>query len=75
LRYEQYLRLVGWFNHVSNYHKLCDFAIAHYDQEWTLMLIDLIAREFFRFGEWLSREGQAAPRGENAGAGNMSTLP
>jgi hypothetical protein len=75
LRYEQYLSLVGWFNHVSNYHKLCDFAIAHYDQEWTLMLIDLIAREFFRFGEWLSREGQAAPRGENAGAGNMSTLP
>jgi hypothetical protein len=61
LRSEEYRSLVSWFNHMSNYHKLCDFVIARYDQEWALMLIDLVAREFFRFGDWLSHEKQAGP--------------
>ncbi len=62
VRDEEYRCLAAWFTHMSNYHRLCGFVITHYDQEWTLMLLDLIAREFFRFSEWLSREGQDAER-------------
>ncbi len=55
--------LVSWFGHASNYQKLSDFVIENYSQEWALLLIDIIARQFFRFHAWLLREGRmlAAP--------------
>jgi hypothetical protein len=56
----EYLSLVAWFGHESNYQKLSDFVISHYSQEWALMLIDLIARQYFRFYEWLLREKPTA---------------
>jgi hypothetical protein len=59
-RAEEYQSLAAWFGHESNYHKLAEFVIARYDQEWALMLVELLERQFFVFREWLTREG--APR-------------
>jgi hypothetical protein len=41
---------------VDSYQTLADFVIENYSQEWALMLIDLIDRQYLRFREWLSRE-------------------
>jgi len=64
-REEEYRSLAGWFGHASGYQKLCDFIIARYGQEWAVLLIDLVAHQFFLFREWLLREGRpvhGAPR-------------
>jgi len=45
----------------SNYEKLSDFVIAHYSHEWAMVLIDLLAHQYFRFHEWLLREGRFLP--------------
>jgi hypothetical protein len=68
---EEYRRLCAWFGHESNYHKLADFVIEKYNQEWALMLIDLLERQFLRFREWLSREKPAVRQR----AGAAGTLP
>jgi len=60
-REEEYRALTSWFAHASNYQKLSDFVIAHYDQEWAILLIDLVARQFIRFRDWLMREGRHVP--------------
>jgi hypothetical protein len=59
-REDEYRTLSAWFDHAGNYHKLVDFIIEKYNQEWALMLIDLLERQFLRFREWLSREKPAA---------------
>jgi hypothetical protein len=59
-REAEYRSLEAWFDHVSNYHKLADFVIERYDQEWAVMLIGLLERQFHPFREWLAREGRAA---------------
>jgi hypothetical protein len=59
---EEYQALAAWFGHESNYHKLADFIIERYGQEWALMLIELLERQFLSFREWLLREGAAAQR-------------
>jgi hypothetical protein len=41
---------------MGNYHKLADFVIEHYSQEWALMLIDLLERQYLRFRNWLANE-------------------
>jgi hypothetical protein len=61
-REDEYRKLCAWFDHESNYHKLADFVIEKYNQEWALMLIDLLARQFLAFREWLSRERPAERR-------------
>jgi len=48
--------LAAWFDHMGNYHKLADFVIERYSQEWALMLIDLMERQYLRFRDWLLRE-------------------
>jgi hypothetical protein len=58
----EYQSLAAWFGHTDNYHNLADFVIAHYSQEWALMLIDLIDRQYFRFREWLAHEKPGAHR-------------
>ena len=55
-REDEYRSLAAWFDHMGNYQKLADFVIEHYSQEWALMLIDLIERQYLRFREWLSHE-------------------
>ncbi len=62
-REAEYRSLVAWFDHMGNYHKLADFAIEHYGQEWALMLIDLLERQFFRFRQWLSHAGPVPRNG------------
>ena len=59
-REEEYHSLSAWFEHESNYHKLADFVIGKYGQEWALMLIGLLERQFLRFREWLSGQKPAA---------------
>jgi hypothetical protein len=56
----EYQSLAAWFDHMGNYHKLADFVIEHYSQEWALMLIDLLERQYLRFRGWLSREKRFA---------------
>jgi hypothetical protein len=51
-----YRTLTSWFGHVSNFQKLSDFAISHYQHDWALFLVDLVARQFYRFGEWLRKQ-------------------
>jgi len=65
-REEEYRALTSWFGHAGNYQKLSDFVIAHYDQEWAILLIDLVARQFIRFRDWLLREGRHIPSGRRA---------
>jgi hypothetical protein len=60
-REAEYRSLAAWFDHMSNYHKLADFVIERYSQEWALMLIDLLEKQYLRFREWLSREQHLAP--------------
>jgi hypothetical protein len=60
-REEEYRTLAAWFGHARNYQKLSDFVIAHYTHEWAILLIDLIAHQYFRFHEWLLREGRFLP--------------
>jgi hypothetical protein len=60
-REEEYRTLAAWFGHAGNYEKLSDFVIAHYGHEWAILLIDLIAQQYFRFHEWLLREGRFSP--------------
>jgi hypothetical protein len=60
-RAEEYRILSAWFGHAGNYQKLSDFVIAHYSQEWAILLIDLLSRQYFRFHEWLVREGRFLP--------------
>jgi hypothetical protein len=60
-REEEYRTLASWFGHSGNYQKLSDFVIAHYDQEWAILLIDLIARQFYRFRDWLLHGSRLAP--------------
>ena len=57
---EEYRNLSAWFDHASNYHKLADFVIGKYNQEWALMLIDLLERRFLAFREWLAKEKPGA---------------
>jgi hypothetical protein len=52
----EYRGLVAWFGYIDNYYNLADFVIEHYSQEWAIMLIDLLDRQYFRFREWLSHE-------------------
>jgi hypothetical protein len=59
-REEEYRSLAAWFDHMSNYHKLADFIIERYSQEWALMLIDLLESQYLRFRDWLSREQRSA---------------
>jgi hypothetical protein len=56
---EEYRKLRAWFEHESNYHKLADFVIEKYPQEWALMLIDLLARRFPGFRGWIARQRPA----------------
>jgi hypothetical protein len=58
-REEEYRKLCAWFEHESNYHKLADFVVEKYPQEWALMLIDLLARRFPGFREWIARQRPA----------------
>jgi hypothetical protein len=60
-REEEYRTLAAWFGHAGNYQKLSDFVIGHYSHEWAILLIDLIAHQYFRFHEWLLREGRSPP--------------
>ena len=57
----EYRSLAAWFDHMGNYHKLADFVIERYSQEWALMLIDLLERQYLRFHDWLSREQRSRP--------------
>jgi hypothetical protein len=59
-RVDEYQSLAAWFDHMGNYHKLADFIVEHYSQEWALMLIDLLERQYTRFREWLTREKRFA---------------
>ncbi len=64
-REAEYRNLAAWFDHMGNYHKLADFIIERYSQDWALMLIDLLEREYQPFRDWLSREqrsGSLPPR-------------
>jgi hypothetical protein len=66
-REEEYRALTAWFGHASNFQKLTDFVIARYDHEWAVVLIDLAARQFFRFQEWLQHEGRFLPAARRVG--------
>jgi hypothetical protein len=55
-RVDEYRSLSAWFDHAGNYHKLADFVIARYGQEWAVMLIDLLERQYLQFRGWLARE-------------------
>jgi hypothetical protein len=55
-RNDEHRNLAAWFDDMGNYNKLADFVIKHYDQEWAVMLLDLLERQYLRFHEWLSRE-------------------
>ena len=59
-RVDEYRSLAAWFDHMGNYHKLADFVIARYNQEWAVMLIDLLERQYLRFRDWLARESSRA---------------
>jgi hypothetical protein len=65
---QEYRQLCAWFDHESNYHKLADFAVRKYPQEWTVMLIDLLARHYQDFREWLSGEKPVSGRRSKAAA-------
>ncbi len=58
MRVDEYQSLAAWFNHMGNYHKLADFVIARYSQEWAVMLIDLLEQQYLRFRDWLARESR-----------------
>jgi hypothetical protein len=62
-REAEYRSLAAWFDHMGNYHKLADFVIEHYSQDWALMLIDLLEKQYLHFRDWLSREQRTAPSG------------
>ena len=78
----EYQSLAAWFGHTDNYYKLADFVIKYYSQEWALMLIDLLDRQYFRFREWLSREkpperlvSQLSSRDSREGGGTVQFRP
>jgi hypothetical protein len=55
VRVDEYRSLAAWFGRVGSYHKLADFVIARYNQEWAVMLIDLLEGQYLRFRDWLTR--------------------
>jgi len=65
-RQQEYRQLCGWFGHESNYHKLADFVVRKYGQEWALMLIELLARHYQGFRDWLDGEKPAGRRRPDA---------
>jgi len=67
-----YESLRAWFGHQGNYYKLSDFAISHYDHEWALTLIDLIAREYPRMSQWLEVQGPPGDGASRSGAARAS---
>jgi len=69
-RLDEYRSLASWFDHMGNYHKLADFVIEHYSQEWAVMLIDLLERQYLRFREWLSHE-KPGPTAADKARGRM----
>jgi hypothetical protein len=59
-REDAYRSLAAWFDHMGNYHKLADFVIERYDQDWAVMLVDLLAARYVPFRDWLQAEGRLA---------------
>ena len=59
-RDDEYRTLAAWFDHMGNYHKLADFVIERYTQEWTIMLIDLLEDQYLYFREWLAHQKPSA---------------
>ncbi|HUZ17457.1 MAG TPA: hypothetical protein VMV68_03655 [Spirochaetia bacterium] len=74
-RFTEFEALLSWFGHQSNYQKLSDFVISNYRREHALILVDLIARQYLRFGDWLTAQRRLAylePAGKNASKQNAS---
>ena len=66
-RVQEYQALRSVFADESAYLCLSDFVIQHYRQEWAVLLVDLLSRQFFAFRAWLAREG-ARGTGDTPGA-------
>ena len=54
----RYRALLRSFQDTGVYEGLSDFVITHYRQEWAVLLIGLLSRQFFRFRDWLIRDGE-----------------
>ena len=61
-RLREYQALRSVFEDGSAYPRLSDFVILHYRQEWAVLLVDLLSRQFFAFRAWLVREGARGTR-------------
>ncbi len=62
--------LAAAFGDEGTYRRLSDFVVAHYRQEWAVLLVDLLSGQFFRFRDWLARErARQRPAGPGRTAG------
>ncbi len=52
-RCSEYMLLVNWFSHASNYQKLADFVVSRYGRDYAVALTGLIARQFSNVRDWL----------------------